>query len=667
MAGSLKVSWQIESLNQSLQKIYRQFDDKPNEVIASIGAAETTYIDTNVLDEHIFTAVKYSVESVGRESSITSPEITHTYTPLEPMIMKTVADGDYSFVTSKDVGKVYLDDQLLTPTINGSESTYAGTITGGIKTITIQYLHADKEKQSRVVVAKGISELVQWGSVVESGGYALGADIIKVPNHLPITVTSLVGLFSGSILFDDNDVTLWDVSRVTSLQSTFRNARAFNQNLSQWCVGLIPSIPEGFNDSGILTPENTPVWGTCPSEVIVPEADEMYFTTTAGELSYQGYYGDTITLSNGTTITVNDPNANSYTVPAGKHKVKLVDGGMGYVGISGQALTELHNFPTLSSITKLSFFASLVSPNLVKVPDYLPSNITDISLMFYLANAFNQDISMWNTSKVTNMANMFYGASSFNQNLSQWCVGLITALPDGFKDISALSVVNTPKWGTCPRGENIGPAEMLFTTTAGTLNYQGNSGDKITLSNKSVITIANGNIRSFTVPAGKHKVKLVESRSGFVAISGSPLTEVNILPTIPTVNHIQYYCDNGGSPNLVKVPAALPSNLTNLSNMFRAATNFNQPIGNWDLSKVTNISGLFADATSFNQPIGSWIVSNVVNMTGMFNYASSFNKNISQWCVGLIPSLPGSFKDNSPLSVANTPVWGTCPRGENLV
>ena len=40
--------------------------------------------------------------------------------------------------------------------------------------------------------------------------------------------------------------------------------------------------------------------------------------------------------------------------------------------------------------------------------------------------------------------------------------------------------------------------------------------------------------------------------------------------------------------------------------MFRNATAFNQPLGDWDVSKVTDMSDMFNDATIFNQEIGGW-------------------------------------------------------------
>jgi len=44
----------------------------------------------------------------------------------------------------------------------------------------------------------------------------------------------------------------------------FRNASAFNQDLTQWCVSNFSSIPVDFSTDSGLTPAKHPVWGTCP-------------------------------------------------------------------------------------------------------------------------------------------------------------------------------------------------------------------------------------------------------------------------------------------------------------------------------------------------------------------------------------------------------------------
>jgi surface protein len=137
------------------------------------------------------------------------------------------------------------------------------------------------------------------------------------------------------------------------------------------------------------------------------------------------------------------------------------------------------------------------------------------------------------------------------------------------------------------------------------------------------------------------------------------------------------------------------SNVTNMSGMFYgavtgSATAFNQPIGDWDVSNVTDMSAMFlssaliSDVNAFNQPIGNWNVSNVTDMSNMFSYARNFNQNISIWDVSNVNNMSnmfgaatafnqnlstwsvdgvtscGGFSINAPLTEANTPNFTNC-------
>ena len=219
------------------------------------------------------------------------------------------------------------------------------------------------------------------------------------------------------------------------------------------------------------------VFSVCLSPTINGEIphNEIHFTTIAGSVDYIGTQGDQILLSDGTIVDVTSTEETfPVVVPVGKHIVKLVDSidRSRYVSIGGEALVELHNFPTLSSIDT---FNTYLCTNLVKVPTVLPSNLTNLGLMFNGATSFNQDISMWDTSNVTemfamfheastfnqplnswdvsnvtDMFSMFYNANSFNQDLSSWCVSNITSLPNEFDTGANNWILPRPVWRTCP-------------------------------------------------------------------------------------------------------------------------------------------------------------------------------------------------------------------------
>jgi len=67
------------------------------------------------------------------------------------------------------------------------------------------------------------------------------------------------------------------------------------------------------------------------------------------------------------------------------------------------------------------------------------SSVTDMSLMFSLAGAFNGDISSWDTSSVTDMHAMFSGAGAFNGDLSSWDTSSVTTMACMFSGAEAFN------------------------------------------------------------------------------------------------------------------------------------------------------------------------------------------------------------------------------------
>ena len=91
--------------------------------------------------------------------------------------------------------------------------------------------------------------------------------------------------------------------------------------------------------------------------------------------------------------------------------------------------------------------------------------------------------------------------------------------------------------------------------------------------------------------------------------------------------------------------------ITDMSNLiFGCNDDFNQPIGNWDVSNVIDMSYMFyyeCGLTQFNQDISHWDVSNVINMEGMFGGSSSFAQDLNQWDVSSVTNMQSMFQYSS--------------------
>ena len=65
-------------------------------------------------------------------------------------------------------------------------------------------------------------------------------------------VTDMSDMFSGAISFNQ-DISEWDVSSVTGMRDMFRGATAFNHDLSGWDVSKVTEMSFIFRDASVLT------------------------------------------------------------------------------------------------------------------------------------------------------------------------------------------------------------------------------------------------------------------------------------------------------------------------------------------------------------------------------------------------------------------------------
>ena len=204
------------------------------------------------------------------------------------------------------------------------------------------------------------------------------------------------------------------------------------------------------------------------------------------------------------------------------------------------------------------------------------------------ANESYGPIELWNTGSVGSMISLFDGETDFNKNISAWDVSSVTGMYSMFDDCSKFNQ---------PLGEwdmsNVKSVRQMFRGCSkfnqpiGTWNVS-NVGTTDNLSGANDFYSGWGFRDMFrNASAFNHCI------ADWERTVGEPL------PTNPMIN-----ATSTSTVNKCK----------NMQSMFEYATNYNQPMDNWDISAVTKMDLMFYGASSlsttgenkFNQYLGSW-------------------------------------------------------------
>ncbi|WP_109831510.1 BspA family leucine-rich repeat surface protein [Reichenbachiella versicolor] len=179
------------------------------------------------------------------------------------------------------------------------------------------------------------------------------------------SVSTMERMFSGAASLNQN-LSSWDVSKVTNMVGTFRRAQSFNQPLD-WDVSSVTDMKDMFYQASSFD-QDLSGWDVSS----VRNMKRMFNSATSF-----------------------NQNLSSWEVS------KVTDMNSMFRGAS-------------------SFNQAL---------NWDVSNVTNMRYMFSGASMFNQPLN-WDVSSVVDIRLMFYEAQSFNQDLSEWDTSAVTLCSD---------------------------------------------------------------------------------------------------------------------------------------------------------------------------------------------------------------------------------------------
>lgn len=470
-------------------------------------------------------------------------------------------------------------------------------------------------------------------------------NLTKVPDYLPETITNLSNAFLGCERFKQ-DISMWDTSNVTNMYRMFYNAIYFSHDLNNWDVSNVTDMSGMFGGYSRFNGDIS-TWNTSR----VTTMSRMFYNA----IEFNQPIGNW-DVSQVTDMTYMFNQASMFDQDISLWNVSNVTNMTGMFYDATAFNQNLNNW-NVSSVTDMSIMFRGATAFNQPIGNWDTSSVTTMSTMFYDAIAFDQPIGNWNTSNVVNMTNVFAGALVFNRDISKWDTSKVTTMNQMFLNARAF---NQPlnDWDT----SSVTIMRWLF-FRAETFNQPLNSWQVDNVNDMSYMfngaKLFNGDISSWDTSNVTDMQYMFAGLKMFDCdISNWDVSNVTNMESMFAGNSV-FDAD---------ISSWDTSKVTIMSNIFSGAYAFNADISVWDVSKVTNMHGMFYETQTFNQPIGKWNVSNVTDMGNMFYKSTAFKQDLSQWCVSKITIRPAWYNINTadPDVVKFEPVWGTCPRGENL-
>lgn len=433
----------------------------------------------------------------------------------------------------------------------------------------------------------------QWGS------FKLGRDAFYGCTQLTVSAIdrpqlkeTLISTFRDcASITEVPNINSWDTSAVTNLNSVFRSALVFNQDLNNWNTNRVTDFGYSF-------------FGAAEFNGSIESWNTSLATTLKGMFYRASKFNQPLTNWNVENVTdFSEMFREAFEF--------------------NQDLSHF-NMSKANNVSQMFFSATSFNNKAARGESGNPlnwvlSNVTNASYLFRSAQAFNQDISTFDLGQCQTLFQAFAYMNDFDQNLNGLDTSNVINFTDTFRNSNAFNNGNQPlRWNT-PNATNMTGMFMECPVF---------DQDISTFSVRKVSKYVN-------MFAGAKKFNNGGATFGFNDFGVDDL--VTSIDMNSMFNGAEAFDQSLNHWNTEKV--------TSMRHLFKDAKSFNQELHNWKVDNVTDMYGTFNGTILFNNSLNTWVVNNVVDFGETFHGASSFNGNIVGWETDSAESMLSMFKN----------------------
>lgn len=267
-------------------------------------------------------------------------------------------------------------------------------------------------------------------------------------------VTDMTRMLSGTSITNTDDVSGWNIAKVTNLGSMFFDCpNLVSVNLPNWNTSNVISFASLFSSDKALTEiKGLEKWNTSQ----VTDMGQMFYMVKTESLpEIEDWDTSNVTKMNSlfsycnklTSLDISKWDTSKVTDMSKmfNHTDLLTTDGL-------KGLTDLKT----SNVTDMSGMFTQTGVEVLDLSKFDTSKVTNMSTMFsFNSMHLKKIIGKFDTSKVTNMNQMFYGSSSSNAstiddfsefNIDKWDTGKVTNFQSMFSNTEYTNLDITKNW-----------------------------------------------------------------------------------------------------------------------------------------------------------------------------------------------------------------------------